>query len=73
MALIHIVSAKEFIKRLSLGLLNEAQTIRATAYLRAKGHVFYDNWSKEHCIIHDNLMFIKSDVLKALKIAFGTN
>lgn len=73
MALIQIVSAKEFIKRLSLGRLNEAQTMRATAYLQAKGHVFYDDWSNDHCIINDKLPFIKSDVLEALKTALEAN
>ena len=66
---IQIVSTKGFINRLTGGKLTEKQTNRASAYLRAKGLSFYDDWEREHCFILDNMQ--KSVMIDALKKAFN--
>lgn len=66
MALIQITGAKQFINKLTANKLTERQTNRAVAYLRANGQAFYDNWSKDHCIIIDKLD--KAIVLQSLRI-----
>ena len=66
MGLIQIVGAKQFINKLTANKLTDKQSNRAVAYLRAKGQAFYDNWSKEHCIIIDKLD--KGIVLQSLRV-----
>jgi hypothetical protein len=65
---IQITGAKQFINKLTANKLTDKQSNRAIAYLRAKNQAFYDNWSKEHCIMIDSLN--KSIVMDALKSAF---
>ena len=69
MALIKIVSAKEFINNISMGKLSESQLNRALAYIRAKRIAFYDTWSKEHCLLQDELLTNKVVIIEALKQA----
>lgn len=66
MGLIQITGAKQFINKLTANKLTDKQSNRAVAYLRANGQAFYDNWSKEHCIIIDKLD--KSIVLQSLRV-----
>lgn len=68
MKLIQITGAKQFINKLTANKLTDKQSNRAIVYLRAKGQAFYDNWSKEHCIMIDSLN--KSIVMDAIKSAF---
>lgn len=65
---IQITGAKQFINKLTANKLTDKQSNRAIAYLRATNQAFYDNWSKEHCIMIDSLN--KSIVMDALKSAF---
>ena len=68
MKTIQITGAKQFLNKLTANRLTDKQTNRAVAYLRAKGQAFYDDWSREHCLIIDSLN--KSIVIESLKRAF---
>jgi hypothetical protein len=68
MKTIQITGAKHFLNKLTANRLTDKQTNRAVAYLRAKGQAFYDDWSREHCLIIDSLN--KSIVIESLKRAF---
>lgn len=67
MTTIQLAGTKDFINKLTANKLNEIQLNRASAYLRAKGISFYDSWSKEHCLILDDLNDNKSTIIDALK------
>lgn len=67
MALIQITGAVEFINKLTANKLNERQSIRVSAYLRAKGICFYDSWSQEHCLIVSDLDKNRNTIIDALK------
>jgi hypothetical protein len=71
MALLQLIGANMFLKRLTGAQLSKRQINKATAYLRAKGIVFYDNWSKEHCLILDHANDNKPVVIESLKKALN--
>lgn len=66
---LQIVSAKDFISKLTGGKLSDSSINRTIAYLRAKGIVFYDNWSGEHCATMDSLSSNKLITIEALKVS----
>jgi hypothetical protein len=67
MKTIQITGTKQFLNKLTANKLTDKQTNRAAAYLRAKGQTFYDDWSKDHCLIINSLN--KSIVIESLKRA----
>ena len=71
MALLQLIGANQFLVKLTGAKLSNRQINKATAYLRAKGIVFYDNWSKEHCLILDHANDNKLIVIAALKQALN--
>lgn len=66
---IQITNAKVFLNDLTGYRLNDLQLVRSIAYLRAKGVVFYDNWSREHCLLVADLDKHKPTVIEALKVS----
>lgn len=62
-----IIGCTQFLVKLTGNKLTAKQIVRATAYLRAKRIAFYDNWSKEHCMLVDTLNDNKPIVLDALR------
>jgi hypothetical protein len=49
--MIQIISGNKFINRLTANQLTASKLNKVLAYLRANKVLFYDNWSKEHCLI----------------------
>jgi hypothetical protein len=64
--MIQIISGNKFINRLTANQLTASKLNKVLAYLRAKKVLFYDNWSKEHCLILDSLQDNKRIIIEAL-------
>lgn len=66
-----IVGTEQFLQKLTGGRLSTYQVNRAGAYLRAKGISFYDDWSREHCMLMDKLNENKLIVIEALRLTLN--
>jgi hypothetical protein len=67
---VSFINARDFILRVTVGMLTANQIDRSVAYLRAKRLVFYDTSQKKHVISTMLLPDQKIIVLECLKMHY---